>query len=131
MATRMTTLLYGSDRPHESAAINEPNPNTPHDTLPERGGFARESSSWRPSSGPPLRRRARGAPALPAMTRGLAAVAAIWVGMAIFLFALVYPMSDAAQIVVGILGAWILAAGSAYVIADAPNTPSTGAPRFA
>ena len=52
---------------------------------------------------------------------GLLTVAAIWVGMALFLTAFAFTMSDALQIVLGFVGAWLVAVASAYVIA----TPGT------
>jgi hypothetical protein len=138
----MRTLLYGSDRPREPAAINAANedasigdkPTVPAAAPPEAPPSASATVS-RPSDrpSPPMQwyalHASRRSGTLPAMTRGLIAVAVIWAGMAIFLAAFVYPMGIAARVLLAILGAWLAATGAAYVIAEAPAGPTTGLPR--
>lgn len=64
--------------------------------------------------------------ALPAMTRGLCALAAIWVGLALFVSAFVFYAETNAELLLALVGAWLFAAGTAYVIADAPPMQQGG-----
>ena len=115
MATRMMTLLYGE---------------TPGSDV-EPGNRVDSASSGIVSKVPPLRpidptptpwarpRRARPL-ALRGMMIGMAAVAAVFAGLALFSVALVWgvAMSQLAQISLMVIGGYLLAAGAAYVAAS-------------
>ena len=60
--------------------------------------------------------------ALPSLGIGIFLAAAIWVGFAMVLFGLVYPMSFFAHVVIVTVGAWITAAGVTYAFASRPQT---------
>jgi hypothetical protein len=59
--------------------------------------------------------------ALPSLGFGIVLAAAIWVGVAVLLFGLVYPMSFLAHAVLVMVGAWITAAGVTYAFASRPR----------
>lgn len=94
--------------------------------------WATEPTAQRPTPvpwGSPTSRGSNGffrLDALPAMTRGLCALAAIWAGLALFVSAFAFYAETNAEIVLALVGGWLLAAGTAYVIADAPAAQQNG-----
>jgi hypothetical protein len=108
MATRMMTLLYG-DKPE--ADVEPGNRVDTADDLP-------------PASLPPMAQQAH-APhghhfALRGVVLGLAAAAAVLIGVTIALVALVWARSltPAAQVTLVVLGLLLIVAGAAYVVGN-------------
>lgn len=100
MATRMISQL-------DDMELRTPEPPAPMRPTPVPWASASRSNMFRFD-------------ALPAMTRGLCALAAIWAGLALFVSAFVFYAETNAEVVLALVGAWLLAAGTAWVIADAP-----------
>lgn len=143
MATRMTTLLFGSERSqvdtppmpmHAPAsripagddqvavaetevmparAMTVPPPSSTSSAAPPRWDDAQRSVP------PPIMRRPF--PAFPAMTAGLVSTAALWLGLALFVIAVAYPMSDFARAALTLTGTSMIAAVIAFAMSSRPE----------
>jgi hypothetical protein len=112
MATRMMTLLYG-DKPEADV---------------EPGNRVDTADDQPPASLPPIAPEAH-APhghhfALRGLVLGLAAAAAVLVGVTIALVALVWAhaLTPAVQVTLVVLGLLLIAAGTAYVVGKPTHT---------
>lgn len=61
------------------------------------------------------------APALPAMTTGLVSTAAVWLGLALFVAAVAYPMSDFARASLTLIGSSLVAIVVAFGLSSRPE----------
>lgn len=107
MATRMISQLDAAEWATNEPTAQRPTPVPWGSTTSRPNGFFRLD-------------------ALPAMTRGLCALAAIWAGLALFVTAFAFYSETNAELVLALVGGWLLAAGTAYVIADAPAAQQEG-----
>lgn len=137
MATRMTTLLFGSERGqtdtpplpmHAPASRVSAGDNqvvvADTELMP-----ARPMMSMAPSSAarfheslpsiPPIMKRPF--PAFPAMTAGLLSTAALFLGLALFVIAVTYPMSDFARATLSLTGTSMMAAVIAFMMSSRPE----------
>lgn len=134
MATRMTTLLFGSERgqidtpplPIPTPASRVPagdNQVAVADTelMPVHSVAPSTAPRWNDStpSIPPIMKRPF--PAFPAMTAGLLATAALWLGLALFVIAVAYPMGDFARAALTLIGSSMMAAVIAFAMTSRPQ----------
>jgi hypothetical protein len=68
---------------------------------------------------PPVVRRPF--PALPAMTAGLLSTAAMWLGLALFVIAAAYPLSDVVRAALTLIGTSMMAAVIALALSSRPE----------
>ena len=141
MATRMATLLYSDGFFETDDGIKKTQPlpmNAPASrgtasitpdlerrreqvTLPEAPvptAVARTNHLFRRASFIAEERTPLGA-----LVLGIVLASAIWVGLAVMLFGLVYPMSFFAHAALVTIGAWIAAAGITFAFASRPQQP--------
>jgi hypothetical protein len=138
----MTTLLFGSERGQIDTPplpINAPASRVSAgddqvavadtELMPARPPMQSFESStpssaprWNESlpSVPPVLRR-RPFPAFPAMTAGLLSTAALWLGLALFVIAVAYPMSDFARAALSLTGTSMMAAVIAFMLSSRPE----------
>lgn len=134
MATRMTTLLLGSER---GQIVTSPLPtHTPASRVPAGDDQVVIAATemmpahvappsaprWNdslPSIPPPIMKRPF--PAFPAMTAGLISTAALWLGLALFVIAVAYPTSDFARAALTLIGMSMIAAVIAYAMSARPE----------
>ena len=60
-------------------------------------------------------------PAFPAMTAGLLSTAALWLGLALFVIAVAYPMGDFARAALTLIGTSMMAAVIAFAMSSRPE----------
>jgi hypothetical protein len=141
MATRMTTLLLGSMRgPIETPPmpINAPASRVPAgenqvSVADTELMTAQSMASLTPSTPAPAPRwdnalpsippafAKRSLPAFPAMTVGLLSTAVLWLGLALFVVAAAYPMSDFARAALTLIGSTMMAAVIAFTMSRRPE----------
>jgi hypothetical protein len=133
MATRMTTLLFGSERGVDTAPLPIHAPasrvSAGEDQVAVRDteimpGSRTPSTPVRwddslPSIPPPIMKRPF--PAFPAMTAGLLSTAALWLGLALFVIAVAYPMGDFARAALTLIGTSMMAAVIAFAMTSRPE----------
>lgn len=137
MATRMTTLLFGSERGqidtppipiHAPAsrvsAGDDQVAVADTELMPSRPVMSMAPSSaprWNESlpSIPPIMKRPF--PALPAMTAGLLSTAALFLGLALFVIAVTYPMNDFPRAALSLIGTSMMAAVIAFMMSSRPE----------
>lgn len=134
MATRMTTLLFGSERgpidtpplptfaPASRVAAGDDQVAIADTELMPAASMAPSTPPrWNNSlpSIPPVMKRQL--PAFPAMTAGLLSTAALWLGLALFVIAVAYPMSDLARAVLTLTGTSMMAAVIAFALSSRPE----------
>lgn len=139
MATRMTTLLFGSERgqidtppmpinaPASRVAAGEDQVAVADtEIMPARAMSAPPPSvapaGWddaQPSIPPRIMNRPF--PAFPAMTAGLVSTAALWLGLALFVIAVAYPMSGLARAALTLTGTSMIAAVIAFAMSTRPE----------
>lgn len=141
MATRMATLLHASGDgpdatlplPIHAPASREPSKDdaiatAPTEAIPARHETPPPAPSRAPappSFGAPGTRTSPGDfRALPAMVLGLAWTAAVWMGLAMIVFALAYSysLSTAGRFLLVMIGSWLVAAGAAYALTAQPGS---------
>jgi hypothetical protein len=131
MATRMTTLLFGSERgqmdtrplPNHAPASRVPAGDdqvavSDTEVMPAQSMAARWDDA-QPSIPPRIMKRPF--PAFPAMTAGLLSTAALWLGLALFVIAVAYPMSDFARAALTLVGTSMMAAVIAFMATTKPE----------
>lgn len=133
MATRMTTLLFGSERGQIDTPplpINAPASRVSAgddqvavadtELMPSRPMMS-TAPRWNESvpSIPPIMRRPF--PAFPAMTAGLLSTAALFLGLAMFVIAVTHPMSDFARAALSLTGTSMMAAVIAFMMSSRPE----------
>ena len=137
MATRMTTLLFGSERGQTDTPplpIHAPasRVNAGDDqvavadteVMPARSmsSASLTPARWdnaQPSLPPRIMKRPF--PAFPAITAGLLSTAALWLGLALFVIAVAYPMSDSARVALTLVGSSMMAAVIAFAMSTRPE----------
>lgn len=130
----MTTLLFGSERGQidtPALPINAPASRVPAggdqvavaDTeLMSARPMASMSPVWDEGQRSiPPRIMKRPFPAFPAMTAGLLSTAAMWLGLALFVIAVAYPMSDFARAALTLTGTSMMAAVIAFAMSSRPE----------
>lgn len=138
MATRMTTLLFGSERgqmdtpplpihapasrvsagdDQVAVADTELMPAAPMMSMPPSSAPRWNESL--PSVPPALGRRPL--PAFPAMTAGLLSTAALWLGLALFVIAVAHPMGGFARAALSLTGTTMMAAAIAFTLSSRPE----------
>lgn len=135
----MTTLLFGSERGQIDTPpmpINAPGSRVAAgddqvavadtEVMPLRAMTAPTpavtATRWddaKPSIPPTIMRRPF--PAFPAMTAGLLSTAALWLGLALFVIAVAYPMSDFARAALSLTGTSMMAAVIAFALSTKPE----------
>jgi hypothetical protein len=133
----MTTLLFGSERGqtdtpplpiHAPASrINAGDDQVAvadTDVMPARPMMSMPSPAPRwdnaqPSMPPRIMKRPF--PAFPAMTAGLLSTAALWLGLALFVIAVAYPMSEFARVALTLIGTSMMAAVIAFAMSAKPE----------
>jgi hypothetical protein len=134
MATRMTTLLFGSERgPIDTpplpmfapasrvAAGDDQVAVADTEVMPAASMAPSMAPRWNNSlpSIPPTVKRPL--PAFPAMTAGLLSIAALWLGLALFVIAVAYPMSGLARTALSLTGMSMMAAVIAFAVSSRPE----------
>jgi hypothetical protein len=130
----MTTLLFGSER---GQLDTPPMPiYAPASRVPAGGDQVAlgdtelmPASSMAPSVPPPLPPPTppaapvvgRPFPALPAMTAGLLSTAAMWLGLALFVIAAAYPLSDVVRAALTLIGTSMMGAVIALALSSRPE----------
>lgn len=140
MATRMTTLLFGSMRGETDTPplpMHAPATRAPATRVPAGGDQVALADTELMPSAPmtmhapetppasiapptPLMKPAR-PNALPGMTMGLVSTAAVWLGLALFVAAVAYPMSDLARAALSLFATSLLAIVIAFAMSSRPE----------
>lgn len=134
----MATLLFGSERSENTTLqlpIHAPASRVPagedqvaygetelmpalESTHPPAGEPRWDSSL--PSQPPALAKQRKQFSVLPAMMTGLLSTAAVWLGLALFVIAAAYPLSDLARVVLTLMGSSLVAAVIAFTMSSRP-----------
>lgn len=130
----MTTLLFGSERgqldtppmpihaPASRVSAGDDQVAVADTELMPSRPMMSTAPRWNESlpSIPPVLRK-RPLPAFPAMTAGLLSTAALFLGLALFVIAVTYPMSDFARAALSLTGTSMMAAVIAFMMSSRPE----------